>query len=85
MDELQQVLLSLDVRDVAEVSFGAEMVTAFMLALRTEDHTDGRLRWGDVYPQKDGSVEFLLPPGKSVRIFRRVTITAKVGVLSAVG
>jgi hypothetical protein len=56
-----------------------------MLALRTEDHTDGRLRWGDVYPQLDGSVEFLLPPGKSVRRFRRVAIAARSGVLSAVG
>jgi hypothetical protein len=85
IDELETILRSLGVDDPNEVSFGAQLVVAFMLALRTEDHTDGRLRWGDVYAQADGSVEFLLPPGKSVHRFRRTAIAAKVGVLSAVG
>jgi len=83
--ELEAILQSLDQSDPSEVSFGAQLVVAFMLALRTEDHTDGRLRWGDVYPQADGSVEFLLPPGKSVKQFRRVAIAANPGVLSAAG
>jgi hypothetical protein len=85
VEELEAILASLDTSDPSEVSFGAQLVVAFLLALRTEDHTDGRLRWGDVYPQGDGSVEFLLPPGKSVRRFRRVAIAPKEGMLSAVG
>ena len=36
-----------------------------------------------MFPQPDGSVEFVLPPGKSVRRFRRVTIDKKEGVLDA--
>ena len=67
----------------SEVSFAAQLLVAFFLALRTEDHTDGRLRWGDIYPQLDGSVEFLLPPGKSVRRFRRVAISGRDGSLDA--
>jgi hypothetical protein len=70
--ELKRILRSLDRRKADDVCFGAELVVAFWLALRTEDHTAGRLRWGDVYPQRDGSVEFMLPPGKSVREFRHV-------------
>jgi hypothetical protein len=85
IEELVQILESLDREDPSDVGLGAQLVVAFFLALRTEDHTDGRLRWGDVYPQTDGSVEFLLPPGKSVRRFRRVAIAARVGVLSAMG
>jgi hypothetical protein len=85
IEELGAILSSLDMADPSEVSFGAQLVVAFMLALRTEDHTDGRMRWGDVFPQADGSVEFLLVPGKSVRRFRRVAIAPKTGVLSAVG
>jgi hypothetical protein len=85
VDELETILESLDTTDPNDVSFGAQLVVAFLLALRTEDHTDGRLRWGDVYAQQDGSVEFLLPPGKSVRRFRRVAIAPKEGLLSAVG
>jgi hypothetical protein len=84
-EELELLLGSLDRGDPDEVSFGAQLVVAFMLALRTEDHTDGRLRWGDIYPQSDGSVEFLLAPGKSVHRFRRVAIAPKSGLLSAVG
>ena len=83
IEELVLILKSLDLNDIDDVSFGAEMCVAFLLCLRTEDHTDGRLRWGDVYMQVDGSVEFSLAPGKSVHRFRRVAIEAKEGVLSA--
>ena len=75
--EMLCILLSLDVRVPVEVCFGAQCAVAFSLALRTEDHTAGRLRWGDVYPQRDGSVEFLLPPGKSVRAYRHVAAVAR--------
>jgi len=78
-EELTDMVCAADQRVRAEVSFAAQLLVAFSLALRTEDHTDGRLRWGDVYPQLDGSVEFLLPPGKSVRRFRRVAIAARPG------
>ena len=83
VQELEAILASLDRADAGDVCFGAQLVVAFMLALRTEDHTDGRMRWGDLYPQADGSVEFLLSPGKSVRRFRRVAIAAKRGPLNA--
>ena len=75
--ELKKILRSLDRHKADDVCFGAELVVAFWLALRTEDHTAGRLRWGDVYPQRDGSVEFLLPPGKSVREFRHVAAAGR--------
>ena len=83
VQELEAILASLDWRNPDDVCFGAQLVVAFMLALRTEDHTDGRLRWGDLYPQADGSAEFLLAPGKSVRRFRRVAIAPKKGLLNA--
>jgi hypothetical protein len=82
-EELELILASLERTDPEEVAFGAQLVVAFSLCLRTEDHTDGRLRWGDLFPQEDGSVEFLLPPGKSVRRFRRVAIGARVGLTNA--
>ena len=75
--EVKKILRSLDKRKPDDVCFGAEVVVAFSLALRTEDHTAGRLRWGDVYPQQDGSVEFMLPPGKSVRKFRHVAAAGR--------
>jgi hypothetical protein len=81
--ELSDMLASLDQCNPEDVRFGAQVTVAFFLALRTEDHTDGRLRWGDIYPQSDGSVEFVLPPGKSVRRYRRVAISAKEGLLNA--
>jgi phage gp46-like protein len=83
VEELGDILGSLDQAVPEDVRFGAQLTVAFFLALRTEDHTDGRLRWGDIFPQPDGSVEFLLPPGKSVRRFRRVAISAKQGLLNA--
>jgi hypothetical protein len=75
--QVKKILRSLNKRDPADICFGAEVVVAFWLALRTEDHTAGRLRWGDVYPQSDGSVEFMLPPGKSVREFRHVATAGR--------
>lgn len=83
VDELGEILSSLDASRPEQARFGAQTAVAFYLALRTEDHTDGRLRWGDVFPQRDGSVQFLLPPGKSVRRYRRVAIAPKAGVLDA--
>ena len=77
VSELRSILASLDQGDPNQVCMGVQLLLAFLLALRTEDHTDGRLRWGDVFTQRDGSVEFLLPPGKSVRRFRRVAIAAR--------
>lgn len=74
LDDVARICASLNQRDPADVGFGLQMIFAFFLALRTEDHTGGRLRWGDVFPQRDGSVEFVLPPGKSVRTFRHVAI-----------
>ena len=82
LEGLGTILASINQSSADQVSFAAELVVAYLLALRTEDHTDGRLRWGDVYPQADGSVEFLLPPGKSVRRFRRTAAAAKPGLLS---
>jgi hypothetical protein len=84
MDELGLILSQINLKSREQVCFGAQITVAFFLALRTEDHTDGRLRWGDVYPQADGSVEFLLPPGKSVRRFRRVCIAHRGGLFSAI-
>ena len=75
MFELELILGWLDQCCHEHVSFGAELLLTFLLALRTEDHTDG-------YPQSDGSVEILLPPGKSVRHFRRVAAAAQGGLLS---
>jgi hypothetical protein len=74
--EMVTILDSLSWDDPADVCFGAQMLTAFFLALRTEDHTGGRLRWGDVFPQAD-YVQFKLAPGKSTKSFRRVAIAAR--------
>ena len=83
--ELERILGSLDRTVPADACFGAQVTVAFFLCLRTEDHTGGRMHWGDLYPQRDGSIEFLLAPGKSVRRFRRCAIAAKGGALSATG
>jgi hypothetical protein len=82
-EELEGILSSLNKAVPGDVVFGAQLVVAFSLCLRTEDHTDGRLRWGDVFPQDDGSVEFLLPPGKSVKHYRRCAIGARKGLVNA--
>ena len=83
--ELLHILASLDRSVPEDACFGAQLVVAYFLCLRTEDHTDGRLKWGAIYPQADGSIEFLLVPGKSVRRYRRCAIDAKEGLLSATG
>ena len=85
LEELKAILEEVNVTCREQVTFAAQIVVAFFLALRTEDHTDGKLLWGDIYPQADGSVEFLLAPGKSVRRYRRTAIAAREGVLSAIG
>jgi hypothetical protein len=83
LDEVLDILQALDLTNPEHVCFGTQTMVAFLLCLRTEDHTNGRLRWGDVYLRPDDSVEFLLAPGKSVRHFRRTAIEAKPGFLSA--
>ena len=75
--ELKRMVDQLDATDPEDCCFALQIIVAFFLCLRTEDHTCGRLRWGDVYPQADGSVEFLLPPGKSVKFFRHVACAAR--------
>jgi hypothetical protein len=84
MEELVAILQAINRSSREQVAFAAQIVVAFFLCLRTEDHVDGKLLWGDVYPQEDGSVEFLLAPGKSVRRYRRTAIAARPGVLSAI-
>ena len=82
MEDLAKIRASLDPFDPADASFGAQITIAFFLALRTEDHTGGRMLWGDIYPQDDGSLEFMIPPGKSVRTFRHVAIAPRNDVVS---
>jgi hypothetical protein len=77
IEDLATIVRSLDTKSPVEVALATQITLAFFLCLRTEDHTGGRLRWGDIYPQADGSVEFLLPPGKSVRHYRRVAVAAR--------
>ena len=74
VEDLATMCSKLDMTDPNQVSFGCEIITAFFLALRTEDHVDGRLQHRDIYPQEDGSVEFILPPGKSVHVYRHVAV-----------
>ena len=83
MEELRAIVVSLDKLDAADCCFAAQIIVAFFLTLRTEDHVAGRLRWGDVFPQTDGSVEFLLPPGKSCREFRTGALVARPDELDA--
>jgi hypothetical protein len=68
---------SLDVSDADSVRFGAQLLMAFFFALRTEDHVNGRLLWGDIYPAEDGSLDVWFPPGKSVRVFRLASSAAR--------
>jgi hypothetical protein len=74
--EVVTILRSLSWDSPEDVCFGAQMLTAFFLALRTEDHTGGRLLWGDIFPQDD-YVQFRLAPGKSTRVFRKVAVAAR--------
>lgn len=43
VEELERILASLDRAVPEDACFGAQLVVAFFLCLRTEDHTDGRL------------------------------------------
>jgi len=81
LHDLLRLVCSLDITDPDEVCFGAEAVLAFFLCLRTEDHTGGRLCWGDVQYMTDNSVVFILPPGKVVRTFRKVAVSPRGDVL----
>jgi hypothetical protein len=49
--DLGILVAGLDKSNPDHVCFGAECIAGSFLALRTEDHVDGRLRWGDIYPQ----------------------------------
>ena len=82
LNDVARICGSLDPTNPLDACFGAQVTVAFFLALRTENHADGRLRWGDVYPQEDGSLEFMLPPGKVVRTFRHVAVAARSDVIS---
>lgn len=82
LDEVAAMLRQLDWNVAADVSFGAQLLLGFMLALRPEDYTDGRLQWGDFGIEIDGSVQFYLQPGKSSRTKRRVAVAARTGVLN---
>jgi hypothetical protein len=77
VEELKCIIDSLDATNPTDIVFACECITAFFLCLRTEDHVAVRLRWGDIYVQADGSVEFVLPPGKRVRYFRHVALAAR--------
>jgi hypothetical protein len=77
VEDLSTICSKLDMRDPNQVSFGCEIITAFFLALRTEDHVDGKLRNGDIFPHKDGSVAIVLAPGKSTHVFRHVVVAKR--------
>ena len=82
LDDVADMLLPLDFKVAEDVSFGAQLLVGFFLALRPEDYTDGRLRWGDLGIEGDRSVQFYLPPGKSSSTWRRVAVAARTGLLN---
>ena len=43
LDNVADMLLPLDFKVAEDVSFGAQVLVGFNLALRPEDYTDGRL------------------------------------------
>lgn len=81
LDQVAAMLAPLDWDEPSDVSFGAELLLGFFLALRPEDYTDGRLRWGDfvIYPDR---IEFYLPPGKSSSTWRKTSVAARKGRLN---
>ena len=83
LEDVMHVVGSLDPAAPDDCCFAAELIFAFFLFLRTEDHVAGRLKWKDIYLQADGSVEVVLPPGKSSREFRTVALVARPDVLDA--
>ena len=82
LDNVAAMLRQLTFDSAEDVSFGAQLLVGFFLALRPEDYTDGRLRWGDFAIEVDGSVQFYLPPGKSSTTWRRVAVAKRTGVLN---
>ena len=58
LQQLRDVVTAADANDPDAVCMVAEMIIAFFLCLRTEDHVAGRLLWGDIYPQSNGDVHF---------------------------
>lgn len=83
LHDVMALVVAADEQSKTDVVFCAQVIVAFFLALRTEDHTGGRLLWGDVFMQEDGSVDFLIPPGKSVKVSRHVSIAARADCLDA--
>ena len=82
LDNVADMLRPLDFKVAEDVSFGVQILVGFNLALRPEDYTDGHLRWGDFAIERDGSVQFYLPPGKSSSTWRKVAVAAKTGLLN---
>jgi hypothetical protein len=82
LDDVADILRQLDFTVAEDVSFGTQVLVGFYLALRPEDYTDGRLHWGDFYIDRDGSVQFYLPPGKSSTTWRQVAVAARTGLLN---
>jgi hypothetical protein len=77
LEDVQRLVVAADVGSPDEVCFVTQVLVAFFLCLRTDDHCNGRLRWGDVYPQLDGGVSFWLPPGKRTPHYRLVSAVAR--------
>jgi integrase len=77
IQEVAKLLRSVTLTDPDEVCFGAQTLTAYMFGLRAQDHCDGRLRMGDIYPEPSGAVSIVFPPGKSVRLFRHAACVGR--------
>jgi hypothetical protein len=67
VQELKDIIDSLDRTDPADIVFACESITAFFLCLRTEDHVAGRMRWGDLYVQADPSTRTPSLTGRGYR------------------
>jgi hypothetical protein len=81
LQHLRDVVTAADANDPDAVCMVAEMIIAFFLCLRTEDHVAGHLLWGDIYPQSNGDVHFWLSPGKSVDTYRLVGMVKRDDIL----
>jgi hypothetical protein len=77
VEDLVTMCSKLDMTDPNQVSFGCESITPSFLALRTEDHVDGKLRNGNMFPHKDGLVAIILAPGKSTHIYRHLVLAKR--------
>ena len=71
LEELFKLVRALDPTLPNDLCFGSQLLLAFVFALRTEDHCTGKLRWGDIIFERDGSVSVFFPPGKNSRSFRK--------------